>query len=205
MLRPPFTLLLLKDDKRPVTIRVTGFSLVLAFCFVLLVGAAGAGLFRVLSPPVTADITVETKQEASAPEEVSRDMAIPEPVEQPSTGAPLIGGLSVTRQEGSGLEVDFSVTGIDGTSIVYVWLVANPGSPVPSETVLYPRSPMFRGLPVDYRNGIGMPGADTRHISITLGSELNDIRLDTMRILVYSSDGDLLADSSFSFSGPGEE
>ena len=79
-----------------------------------------------------------------------------------------------------------------------MWLIVNPYAETVSERVVYPRSPLFRGLPVDYRNGIAYLHTEGEAFTISLSEELVDITVKQFRILVFDREGTLLIDKYFS-------
>jgi len=194
MIRPPFTVLILKDSRHPATIRVT-YGLILA----VLGGFSLAGVFMGfalsyfvfngpgdLSPAVVEQpagvYSFTEKREAGA-----------------SRGGPEMYDFSMRRNADDDAVVDLHFTSPPIREGIYVWLIVNPDAETAGEMVVYPRNPLFRGLPVDYRNGVFFPPTGEDHLEIRMAGEIEGIELESVRILLYSHAGELLSDRRFQF------
>jgi len=200
MIKPPFTLLLIKKAHEPVTLYITtGFLLLLMLFFTLLSLAAGFGIAYFFPKVEIPFLTTESIDltENSAPGLVALIPAGREDENNAVSTAPEIKNLSIARRNENDLEIIFSFINISEYEHVYVWLIINPDSYSGSETVIYPRNPMFRGMPVDYRNGIQYIPLDKKDIEISLSELIEGILVNKIRILSYSSEGKIIIDKRF--------
>jgi len=188
MIKPPFTLLILKKSRHPVTIRVsTGlavFFFLSATMFGIIVGSVASYLLFGGSDAVTA-----SKQPQPDTGFVHAD--------PPETGTDRpfdIRSLEVAQDKNGISSVTVSLSPVPDGGEVYVWLIVNPGAESPGELIVHPRNPLFKGLPVDYRNGIVYIPSDGGRLSINLPEESRNVRTEQLRVLVYSSDGEILTD-----------
>ncbi len=192
MIKPPFTIIILKHMHQPVTVRITARLLIMTAGIMLLAGAvAGFG---------TAYLALEGNTTVSM--DVSDINAPVFLTEEPSDGTePLpsdIQSLSIRRAPGSETFLTLNFSARPDSGEMYLWIIANPDSDTPGDMVLYPRNPFFRGMPVDFRNGIVLaPGSNEASFTIALPEEMADLRIDNLRILVYSSSGGIVADKSY--------
>lgn len=196
MIKPPFTLLILKSPHRPVAIRIGVPLFVLLLAAVpLLTGAAGYGLFMFFSygPPShvhTPALTAEQRPEGGTGKPSSG-------VPDSTARRPEISGLFVSPVRGGGTEVTFSLSNTVPGEQYYLWIVANPDAAGSESALIYPRNPVFRGLPVDYRNGIPYDRSQGGDISLTIGEDEPRLTVEKLRILVYSPEGKILTDKQF--------
>ncbi len=193
MIKPPFTILVLKNAHRPLTIRITAFPL---FLFLALIPAiflsAGIGLAILILRDTT---QFRLPASVSTPENVSTTEQIASVALPPSDSVRVqIGGLFAVRA-GGGMEISFTPTNLPPMENCYVWFILS-AIQFPEETVIYPRSPVFRGVPVDYRNGVPFFPSRERQCSVTVADLPEELSVDRIRILIYSSAGEILADSS---------
>jgi hypothetical protein len=195
MIRPPFTILILKNTHQPVTMRITALSLVVFFTVIpALSCVTGIGL------------TILAHRSFSGKQSVSSDRPNPggiQPVlnnqssgeSKESSGAG-IDGLFVSRQAGDIMEISFNPSNLPESEVCYIWIVLNPdgGS---GEMIIHPRSPVFRGVPVDYRNGLTFLASQERKFTASLDGIPKNLPIVRIRILIYSSEGRVLADKRF--------
>ncbi|MHB9030246.1 MAG: hypothetical protein ACYC9O_15880, partial [Candidatus Latescibacterota bacterium] len=94
------------------------------------------------------------------------------------------------------MEISFNPSNLPSAEVCYVWIVLNPdgGS---GEMIIHPRSPVFRGVPVDYRNGLAFLAAQERKFTVSLDNIPGNLPIERIRILIYSSEGGTLADKQF--------
>jgi hypothetical protein len=194
MIKPPFTILILKDGRHPVTIRVTVIlMLVLCAGIPILAGMAGFGLSELLRG--TAGGILHSKTTSVHPGTATT----PNTAETTITNSAVdIDGLYVSFVKDGGIEVSFKLTGATGNGKVYVWLVMNPDSPTQPGLHIHPRSPVFRGLPLDYRNGVVFDPIRERTVTVQIQDFPPDVSVDSLRVLVYAEEGTMLADKRFS-------
>ncbi|MFC1692192.1 hypothetical protein ACFL1R_01655 [Candidatus Latescibacterota bacterium] len=192
MLKPPFTVLILKDSQHPVTVRVTtGFvlSVFVLICFIGAMIGSGATYYYFQKYAGIKEVVMKSTEPAYIPQKA--DSAA-------STQSADIQRLTVKHHKNGDTDVIMTFTGIEENREVYVWLLVNPEAETVGEMVIYPRNPVFRGLPVDYRNGITYYPYEGQEITITLSDEVEGILIKQFRIIVYSSEGKILIDKYFS-------
>ena len=192
MIKPPFTVLIIKNSHHPLTIRVTTGFIILTFGFISLAGAfiGFAITFYVFSDSDNLSAAVSNKS--------SYEYNPVQPVNDDTGEKPYIQSFSVTQNKSDVIELKLKFTPIPATEEIYVWVIVNPDSEIASEMVVYPRNPIFRGLPVDYRNGITYFPSEGSDVTITLSEDTAGIMVERLRLLVYSADGKIITDSLFS-------
>ncbi len=194
MIKPPFTLLILKKSHAPVTIRVTtGLSMVMLAGTLIVMSTIGLGAALSFRGNAGAP---------SPPQAVSTDGFEVDAPPVENTPVPFdIETFTVNRSREGVSSIELGMTppreGGDDAA-VYVWLILNPAAPTPGERIVHPRNPLFRGYPVDYRNGISYIPREGEHLSIELSQDARGVTTDRVRVLVYSSEGEMLADRFFS-------
>ena len=196
MLLPPFTIMIIKNSRRPVTIRVTyplavAVLCILAIAAFLTVSAVQSYVLPSLSVlpdmrggdrTVTEYILVESS--GDTPGETA-------PV---SPSQPEITGLTITTSRDDDIELSFAVANYTGQGELYLWLILNPGADDANRTTVVPRNPLFRGMPVDYRNGIRHLPADNKKLRFTFAEQAAGGGIDALRVLAYSPGGDIVID-----------
>jgi len=195
MIRPPFTILVLKDSRHPVTVRVT-YGLVFAVlgAFSLLGVLMGFAVsYLVFNNNIGRLHHVAAGQPPggySFTEKKRTDMP---------PGEPEMYDFSMRRngKEETVVDLDFASPPVEGG--IYAWLIVNPEAETVGEMVVHPRNPLFRGVPVDYRNGVFFPFAGDNRLEIRLAGEIEGIELRSVRVLLYSREGELLSDRRFQF------
>lgn len=200
MIKPPFSILILKNSHRPVTIRVSALLLVLVCAglptiFTIL----GFGLSSALKSGVSLRRGAAARIRALAPGALT---ARPDETGAGNTRtAADITGLFVSFTRGGGMDITFSLAGAIPGEKVYAWVVINPASSPSGEVFIYPRSPMFRGMPLDFRNGVLHDFSKEKTCTISISEGLSGISVEQFRLIVYSREGTILADKQFSVTG----
>jgi hypothetical protein len=199
MIKPPFTVLVLKDAHDPVTLRITGKLVVMLLVVVCcVIGLAGYGAVRLIPDEVpelpAADIEAGADERGYIlPEDVTGEQSF-----DVQSGRPDVTNMSIDTAENSELLFDFSFTGIPPEQNLFVWIIINPGDSDDGMTVIHPRSPIFRGMPVDYRNGIPYSRAQGVPVTAMLPEMAIGIDFTRFRVLAYSETGDIVVDKTFS-------
>jgi len=103
----------------------------------------------------------------------------------------------VIQQLNGSVEITFTFENTDNNDELYVWLIINSESEDSGETLIYPRNPLFRGVPVDYRNGIFYKLMDNKYLKATFSGPNIGIDFKEFRILAYSLEGNLIIDKNF--------
>ena len=182
MIKPPFTLLILKDSHNPVTIRVT-FGFLLTLCSIPV-------LFLVIG--YFAASFVDIPAVASLPDFLTGGGRL-------TLGNNVHDGPEIASIDSdNNLTISYTPAVSDIERSFYFWVIFNPDAPDISKRLIYPRNPIDRGFPVDYRNGIMYRHDDQEGMTIRLRDELGDIDIDDFRILAYNDTGELILDRSYS-------
>jgi hypothetical protein len=201
MLKPPFTLLIIKKTHEPVTVQVTiKMILFVVVLFFILSMVSGFGISILLANfhiPFSFTSAVVTRSAQPNSGYARLNSVTAGDSTMTDTSQTDITELSIIHDTDQDLEIVFSLAGVEPYSIVYVWAVVNPDASIPGETVIYPRNPVFRGIPVDYRNGIRHRPSTGSEIKVSLSEEIAGIDVRVFRILVYSPEGKILADKHF--------
>ncbi len=188
MLKPPFTIIILKRPHQPLTIRFTYGTALMLFLPFLIAGAVG-GYF--ISGRMAED-SVKSNQITSAPA-TSSFVATDKP-ENPTDTQNGIRSLTISRKSGNSLAFDVDFTETATYERVYVWLIVNSSSGDGSIVEVIPRNPLFRGLPVDFRNGMLLYPRENNSMTVSLSDDIDTLEIDGFRVLIYSPAGDILAD-----------
>ena len=198
MIKPPFTILLLKNSQSPVTIRITrgGFFLFLTVSAVLVFLAVN-GIMSFFSQGGAGQISLS---DISSKSGNSRYVLIDENKDKNAEPAgkvmPDIKDLTIKHSPDSGIEVSFVFFNMGDENEVFVWLLLNTDSVNEKELSVYPRSPIFRGLPVDFRNGILHETAGGKPLKISFNGSQANVALKKLRILAYSLEGKIVFDKT---------
>lgn len=194
MLFPPFTILIIKKAHRPVTIRVTAFFMIAVFC-VLVLGIFAVmalkhsfpGMANVLSIADDREqaryVLAETDGDANAGQLSELSEITDIAMEQPRNGD---------------IELSFAIGTVNRNAELYIWLILNPDARGVSSPEVIPRNPLFRGVPVDFRNGIRHAPEDTANLKITLSGHDEITEIESVRILAYTPGGDVVIDHTVS-------
>ena len=199
MIKPPFTVIVLKDSHNPVTLRITGKLVAMLFIVLCgVVGLAGYGIVRLMPDTVSelssADVeTAENGQGYILPETMDS-----ESVGTVQTGKPDVANMSINTDDNRELQFEFSFTGVPPEQNLFVWIIVNPDAESAGGTVIHPRSPIFRGLPVDFRNGIPYNRLQGSTVTAVLPEMTIGIDFTRFRVLAYSETGDVVIDKTFS-------
>jgi hypothetical protein len=199
MIKPPFTVLILKNSHHPMTIRVSIFFFLLIFIILpIMIALAGFGISMAwkgsqsrsaalpapFAPPISQNhLTVKSIGSSQ--------------VSQTSEKNPEITDLFISRMKNGKMEITFSLINIPSGENVYLWALTNPDDVSTGEMAIIPRSPIFRGFPVDYRNGILFDRSAEKQCRIALSDEIAGIVVRKIRILVYSLTGKVLVNKDF--------
>ena len=195
MLLPPFTLLIVKKAHRPVTIRITGwFVVIVAMTAVLLAGGTAALVNRFAKP---AEMLVAANPAPAGT--VTEDVLVPVSPDSANisgTEEPGIAEFAVTRSDNGDMAFTFTVENTPADEELYFWIMVNQKKTAGTEVTVYPRGPLFRGLPVDYRNGIRHTPGGGRQLRLTFTGPEADSGFEQFRILAYEPSGGLLIDKT---------
>jgi len=188
MLKPPFTILILKDSNHPLTVRITTGLIVLIVLFVSLGGVmigVSMGYFLFHN---------KTDLISTAPDEDTTDFTPEMSLQENTIMKPDIRNLSVKHHKNDETDMILSFTSLPDNETLYVWIIVNPDAETVGERIIHPRNPVFRGMPVDYRNGFPFTSSDDNELAIPLPDEAESIVLEQFRVLVYSLDGKKVTD-----------
>ncbi len=200
MFKPPFTLLILKESQNPTTIRVTTGSLIaLSASLVFVVGLLVAVImFLILpwgttpkGPRISESVSEDSKTFIAAYESPVRDGELSGMEERD------IEDLTIRQGENGSVEISFTFTNTRADETLYIWLIANPDAEKAGDMMVYPRSPLFRGVPVDYRNGIPYKPTENKYLKATLTGPAVGVDLERFRILAYSPEGISVLDRQY--------
>ncbi|MBN1292269.1 MAG: hypothetical protein JXB48_10550 [Candidatus Latescibacteria bacterium] len=184
------------------TIRITSGSIILIilfFAFTCVITSLGI-LFistEINIPYLKTPETTISRQNTD-PQENSVHKSVEIKYLDTESSKPDLTDLSIARHNNNEMEILFSFLNISDYNKLYIWLIINPDADISSETVIYPRNPIFRGVPVDYRNGIEYFTSEQKEINISITDLIYDIDFKDFRILAYSQDGLILVDKRFS-------
>jgi hypothetical protein len=198
MIKPPFTILFLKNSQSPVTIRITsgGFFLFLAVAAVFVFLAVN-GILSFFSQGGVGHISLTDYSSKSGN---SKYVLVEEKndknLDTPGKVTPEIKDLSVKRSADGSIEVSFIFSNMGNDNEVFVWLLLNTDGVNEKEQSVYPSSPIFRGLPVDFRNGILHETAGGKPFRISFNGSQADLALKKLRILAYSLEGKIVVDKT---------
>ncbi|MFC1528412.1 hypothetical protein ACFL5B_00735 [Candidatus Latescibacterota bacterium] len=191
MIKPPFTVIVIKDTRHPVTIRVTTGIFLLLFGTIILTGILIGFAFNSLLFQKTFVFSGDAQKSRTS------EFIPVQPESKVVTEQPEISRLSIIDHKKGDKELKLNFTSFPGNEKMYVWLIVNPDAGTVGEIVVYPRNPIFKGLPVDYRNGIVYLSSNGGDISINLSDVAAGIELIELHILAYSSDGELIVNQYF--------
>lgn len=201
MITPPFTVIVLKKAKKPVTVRVTTPMLLLfAILCIVIIGSSGvAGTYlatrlRIVLPE-RADSTVLPDSNENVRLTIEEiETAVPADSDMET----ILGDVELTRNGANNLDITCSFSNTYAIKELYLWLILNPRAEMPAETIIYPLSPLFRGYPVDFRNGVYLDTSQENSINFSLADIATDTRIAEIRLLAYTPDGIKVFDKLFS-------
>ena len=201
MLKPPFTVIIIKKTHEPLTVQVTYRSVITVFLLLsLLITSAGLGIPILLSKVHIPYITqlFQGKYQGGSGAQESPAGAVSGKVRLVNKDAqPGVGNLTISHAGQNKTGIDFSLSPVDSCETMYVWLIINPDALPGDETAIYPRNPMYRGIPVDYRNGLAFGPSTDKKVSIEISDLISDTEFKTFTILAYSPDGTVLVNSTY--------
>ncbi len=193
MIKPPFTVLILKNSRKPITVRITAGLLLAIFMIISIVCTLSVFFSSYVIIKYKTNTHDITTTDESGPGFVQFQPELSVPSTEPNIQA-----FKVNYHENGSMEIKFRFVQIEENNLMYLWLIVNPDAETVGERVVYPRSPLFRGLPVDYRNGIAYLHTEGEDITIPLSEEVVGITVKQFRILVFESEGTLVVDKYFS-------
>ena len=192
MIKPPFTIIVIKSTQHPVTLRVSRRIFFGTVGIFLLAGACIGFALNSFLFQKTIDTSFDSEKNRTT------EFVTVELEKNVITDRPEIERLYVVDPKNGEKELRLDLTSFRKNEKIYVWIIINPDAETAGELVIYPRNPIFKGLPVDYRNGIMYLSSQSDDISINITDAAAGINLNELRILVYSSDGELIVDQYFS-------
>lgn len=191
MIKPPFTVLILKESRHPVTVRVTS-GLIVLFLLSLIISGMLLGFSLSYLVALYNGQKPFISEKGNTPEYTPLQTVVSEEKLDPD-----INSISIKRLSESETDITVRFSSLPENEEVYVWLIVNPETEIPGERIVHPRNPLFRGFPADYRNGMAFFPSEDQDFTISLADEIEGISLRVIRILVYSAKGDIIADRSF--------
>ena len=196
MIKPPFTILILKDSQSPVAIRITkgfyGFFLIAAAIILFLSVNGVISIFTNIPGQLSIH---EDRLTSESPNYTITDQKPGEGANDSGQPSHDIRDIAFRSSSDGNVEITFMFENMGNDNEVFVWVILNPDG-IKDEVIIYPRSPIFRGFPVDFRNGILQEtfGGKPFRASFS-GSEAN-LALGKLRILVYTLDGKIIIDKT---------
>ncbi len=201
MIRPPFTVLIVKDGHQPITTRITRrLALTGVVVFLIMLGMTTYGIYwhvtRLPSLPNqsfipqtndTPTYTVNEETLSGYEDNIGQTQFLP-----------MIDELTVNQITDETVEIGFTIMNPPEMKELYVWIILNPGA----SSFIYPRSPLFRGMPVDYRNGIRYNGNYTEPIRVEFHNMKIGVDFDTFRILAYEPEDVIVIDKTYTIQHP---
>ncbi|MFC1490591.1 hypothetical protein ACFL6K_05220 [Candidatus Latescibacterota bacterium] len=198
MIKPPFTIIVIKDSHNPVTLRITKrlvFLLFLLSCATA--GLAFNGALSLLprefseSPPADMDRAADgigyiLAENAEDGDNATDDLSKPD-----------VTDMSINEISDNEIEFEFSFSRITNNQNFYVWIIINPEAQTAGEMIIHPRSPVFRGLPVDFRNGMHYNRAEYSSVNAVLPDLKIGLDFTSFRVLAYSDEGAIVIDRIF--------
>ena len=110
---------------------------------------------------------------------------------------PEVKELSIQEINDGEIEMEFTFTNIPDNHELFVWIIINPEAETAGGMIIYPRSPVFRGLPVDYRNGSLYNQSDKKYLKASFSGLMIGIDFTQFRILAYSQEGNIIVDKLY--------
>ena len=187
MLKPPFTAIILKETNPPMTLRVTtGFIGVIIVAIAMLGFLAGVGISGLFGGFTSrgSDTIITDSPDTAIPATIGSDAA---------QSSPDILSVTINEKSSGGIALSVQFTGLGAENPVYVWVIVNPGG----DTIVHPRNPLFKGLPVDFQNGVHFLAGQSRTCTIDMTAETKGLHIETFRVVTYSEAGDILIDRIF--------
>ncbi len=198
MIKPPFTVVILKDSFQPMAIRVTKkFVLFLFLIMSSLFGLAIYGIIFYLPHNNINLASPDAGKKLKEPEYILLENKNNTVTKTDVLSEPDVKDLSIKHLDDGKLEIMFDFANITDNNDFYVWLLLNSDVETSGETIIYPRSPIFRGLPVDYRNGILYNISSDKYLKATFPELIVGNDFNQIRIIAYSLEGDIIINKSF--------
>jgi len=198
MIKPPFTVLILKDSHHPVTIRITRrFVLSLCITIPLVMGLAIYGTLWYVKNSTVRYTQSSIEEKSSIPDYVLLETTNSTDTESRAVPEPNVKEMTIQQSSDNEVKIAFSFQHIPGKQDLYAWIIVNPDSKTAGDMIIYPRSPLFRGLPVDYRNGIRYNLSDKNRITTAFSGSMLGVGFKQFRILAYSLEGTIIIDKHF--------
>jgi hypothetical protein len=197
MIKPPFTIIIVKNSHHPITIRISSFFSLLIFIIIpILFTIIGFGLSSVWRECRENSNGIFPSHVKISSDKLSLKTTplVKEAAE--NTDSPEFSDLFVSRLKNGSIEITFSLNNIR-SEISYIWTIINPDDSSTGEMVISPRNPTFRGFPLDFRNGLLYKRYSGKQCKITLSDEINGIAVRKIKILVYSSSGKIELNKEF--------
>ncbi|MFA6472687.1 MAG: hypothetical protein WCU00_11675 [Candidatus Latescibacterota bacterium] len=199
MIKPPFTILILKKSLHPQTIRISTFSFIMVFIIApILFVCIGFGLSFVWKGSKDTVTHMAQKHETLPDDPLTLEPVNSAPGTPVKSNSPEITDLFVSKIKSGKMEITFSLLNVPADEKSYIWTIINPDDVSTGEMVIYPRNPTFRGFPLDYRNGIPYGRSTGRRFEIILSDEITGIEIRKIRILAYSAEGKIFLNKEFS-------
>ena len=198
MIKPPFTILVLKDSHHPVTIRITrrmGFSLFLTI--LVLLGIASYGILHYLSHDSSKFASPNVDTKSSEKEYILLEHEKDEHSKTADLPEAEVKDLSIQEIDDGEIEMEFTFANIPDDHELFVWIIINPEADTAGEMIIYPRGPVFRGLPVDYRNGSIYNQSEKKYLKASFSGLMIGIDFTQFRILAYSQKGTIIVDKLY--------
>jgi len=198
MIKPPFTVLLLKDSQSPIAIRITkGIFVFFLSVFVILIFLSVNGLVSIFTTEGLDRFSVSDDfTKAGNPKYIFVEEKIESKNDDSENISPGIKDIAIRKSSDRGVEISFMFENMGTDNEVFVWILLNPDGLNENEIIVYPRSPIFRGLPVDFRNGILHETVGGKPFRISFSGSQAGIALRKLRILAYSLDGKIVIDKA---------
>ena len=110
---------------------------------------------------------------------------------------PEVKELSIQETNDGEIEMEFTFANIPDNHELFVWIIINPEAETAGGIIIYPRGPVFRGLPVDYRNGSLYNQSDKKYLKASFSGLMIGIDFTQFRILAYSQEGTVIVDKFY--------
>ena len=198
MLKPPFTVIILKDSKHPVTLRVTIKSVLLLLLIIFFfMWLAIYGIILYLPESNVEYALSKSEQKSQNAEYILIEKETDKDQDKGEFLEPDVKDLAIQQSKDDTVEITFTFKNTDKNNELYVWLILNPEAEDSGETLIYPRSPLFRDVPVDYRNGIFYNLLDNKYLKANISGPEVGIDFKQLRVIAYSPEGNIIVDKSF--------
>ncbi|MFC1607793.1 hypothetical protein ACFL47_07460 [Candidatus Latescibacterota bacterium] len=206
MLKPPFTIIIVQKTREPLTIQVTyGLFASIFTLFMMLSLFFGLGISVLttrVNIPYLSDTIAQTKQPVKTTQsDFSLKPLSMKNLMRSKPASSSVDNVSLDGRDLSDLTLRFSLGDGSSYETVYVWLMVNPESEIAGESVIYPRNPVYRGLPIDYRNGIAHHLDENSEISVDISGLIIGIDFRKLGIIAFSDSGEMLVNTRYEVAG----